>query len=177
MSIRALGKGEQTSVSNLTLAHPVCTLDHRLLLPAGTLLSEETLEALVSSSEARPHETGSVLRHASVKKDLLGFLNEPPYHVIFADQEDIAEALDLIDMVKVVLPVLQSLDYFKHHDFNTYRHILVVSALSTLLAKDLIPDHQDRIHEAATFPAHMRHGFVKVHDRVFADPGKTAGLK
>jgi HD-GYP domain-containing protein (c-di-GMP phosphodiesterase class II) len=95
-----------------------------------------------------------VLRHASVKEDLLHFLNQPPYHVIFADQRHVAEVLDLIDAVEVIVPVLQSLDYFKQHDFNTYRHILVVSALSTLLAKDVVPDYQDRIHEAATGPAH-----------------------
>ena len=154
MSIRALGRGEQTSESNFTLTRPVYTLHNRLLLPAGTVLSEETLEALISSSEAKPRQTGSVLHHASVKKDLVRFLNEPPYNVIFSDQEDIAEALDLIGTVDVIVPVLQSLDYFKQHDFNTYRHILVVSALSTLLAQDLVSDHRDRIHEAATVPAH-----------------------
>lgn len=141
-------------MSNVTLTHPVCTLDTRLLLPAGTVLSEETLEALISSSETTPRQTGSMLRHASVKEDLLRFLNQPPYNVIFADQEHIAEVLDLMDTVDVIVPVLQSLDYFKQHDFNTYRHILVVSALSTLLAKDLVSDHQDRIHEAVTGPAH-----------------------
>lgn len=141
-------------MSNVTLTHPVCTLDTRLLLPAGTVLSEETLEALISSSETTPRQTGSMLRHASVKEDLLRFLNQPPYNVIFADQEHIAEVLDLMETVDVIVPVLQSLDYFKQHDFNTYRHILVVSALSTLLAKDLVSDHQDRIHEAVTGPAH-----------------------
>ena len=56
--------------------------------------------------------------------------------------------------VRIVVPVLQSLDYFKKHDFHTYRHILTVSALSTLLAKDLLSDHQDLIREAATGPTH-----------------------
>jgi HD-GYP domain-containing protein (c-di-GMP phosphodiesterase class II) len=124
------------------------------LLPAGTVLSRETLEDLISSSETTPHQTGSLLRHASVKEDLLHFLNQPPYNVIFADQEQIAEILYLMDTVDVVVPLLQSLDYFKQHDFNTYCHILVVSALSTLLVKDLVSDHQDRIHEVATGPAH-----------------------
>lgn len=151
---RALKKPGQTSVSSVTLTHPVCTLDNRLLLPAGTVLSGETLEALISSSQAIPHQTGSVLRHASVKEDLVHFLNQPPYNIIFADQKQIAEVLDLIDGVDVVVPVLQSLDYFKQHDFNTYHHILVVSALSTLLAKDLVSDYPDRIREGATGPAH-----------------------
>jgi len=137
----------------LTLLHPICSLDKQVSLPAGTVLSKETLEALISSSDAAPRSS-SVLRHASVKEDLRGFLNQPPYNVIFADQRHVAEVLDLIDGVDVIVPVLQSLDYFRQHDFHTYRHILVVSALSTILAKDLVSDHQDRIHEAATAPSH-----------------------
>lgn len=138
----------------LKLAHAVHTLDNRVLLPAGAELTEETVESLIVSSEHALPQTGSLLHHASVKEDLLHFLSQPPYHVIFADQIQAAEVLDLIDSVDVVAPVLQSLDYFKQHDFDTYRHILVVSALSTLLAKDLVSDHQDRIHEVATGPAH-----------------------
>lgn len=141
-------------MSNLTLTHAIRTLDNQLLLPAGTVLSGETLDALISSSGTTSHQTRSILHHASVKEDLLHFLNQPPYQVIFADQEQIADVLNLMDSVDVVVPVLQSLDYFKVHDFLTYRHILVVSALSTLLAKDLVSDHQDRIHEAATAPSH-----------------------
>jgi HD-GYP domain-containing protein (c-di-GMP phosphodiesterase class II) len=137
----------------LTLLHPICSLDKQVSLPTGTVLSKETLEALISSSDAAS-ESSSVLRHTSVEQDLRGFLNQPPYNVIFDDQRHFAEVLDLIDGVDVIVPVLQSLDYFREYDFNTYRHILVVSALSTLLAKDLVSDDLDRIHEVATGPAH-----------------------
>jgi HD-GYP domain-containing protein (c-di-GMP phosphodiesterase class II) len=125
-------------MSNETLVHPVRTLDNRLLLPAGTELSGETLDGLISSSRATPHQAYSLLQHGSAKEDLLHFLTAPPYQVVFPDKELRADILSIMDSVDIVVPVMQSLDYFKKHDPYTYRHILVVSALSTLLAKNMI---------------------------------------
>jgi len=141
-------------MSNLTLLHPVSTLDNRLLLPAGSMLSGETLDALVSSSRTTRHQVHSVLQHGSVKEDLLQFLSQPPYQGIFRKKKQITDVLNLMQGVKTVFPVLESLDYFKQNDLYTYRHILVVSALSALLAKDMISHHQDQIHEVATAPSH-----------------------
>lgn len=139
---------------NLTLTLSVHTLDYQTVLPAGTVLSDDVLDSLAASNRTKPFRTGSMLSHAGVKKDLLRFLSQPPYNVIFVDQTNIAEVFDLIHAVQIALPVLQSLDYFKQKDFHTYRHVLVVSALSTLLAKDMMSDNRDRIVEAATGPSH-----------------------
>lgn len=132
-------------MSTLTLRHPVHTLDNRLLLPAGTVLSTRTLGNLISSSKTTPNQGCSLLRYGSVKNDLLHFLSSSPiYQVIFSDQKQIADLLNLMETVHSILPVLQSLDYFMQYDLYTYRHILVVFALSTLLAKDLISDYHER---------------------------------
>ncbi|UCG81439.1 MAG: HD domain-containing protein [Desulfobacterales bacterium] len=141
-------------MTNETLVHPVHTLHNRLLLPAGTELSGETLDGLISTSRATAHQPYSLLRHSSVKEDLLDFLSEAPYREVFVDEEVRADVLNLMNAVGIVGPVLESLDYFKKHDPYTYRHILVVSALSTLVAKNMFSDHQDRIQEAATAPSH-----------------------
>ena len=141
-------------MSTLILLHPVRTLDDRLLLPAGTVLSAETLDAFISSNKATPHQTYSLLQYGSVKKDLLYLLSQPPYQVIFADQKQIANLTNIMEIVHLALPILQSLDYFKQYDFYTYRHILLVFALSILLAKDLVSNYQDLIQEAATGPCH-----------------------
>jgi HD-GYP domain-containing protein (c-di-GMP phosphodiesterase class II) len=125
-----------------------------VLLPAGTVLSEETLDALISSNRTTSHQAYSLLQDSSFEKDLLHFISHPPYHVIFPDQKEVADLLKLMKSVRIVVPVLQSLEYFKQHDFHTYRHILTVSALSTLLAKDLLSHYQDLIREAATGPMH-----------------------
>jgi len=141
-------------MSNLKLLHPVRTPDNLLLLPAGTVLSEETMDALISSSKDLSHRASSLLMYGSVKEDLVNFISQPPYNVIFADQEQIADLLNLLDSVNIVVPVLQSLDYFKQYDLPTYRHILVVSTVTTLLAKEILSDHSNLIQEAATAPAH-----------------------
>lgn len=141
-------------MSTLTLLHPVHTLDNRLLVPAGTVLSAETLDAIISSNRATSYQTHSLLEYGSVKRDLLSLLSQPPYDVIFADQKQIANLINIMENVHQVLPILQSLDYFKQHDFYTYRHILVVFALSLLLAKDLVSDYQDMIQKAATGTSH-----------------------
>ena len=141
-------------MSNLTLLYPVRTLDNRLLLPAGSMLSVETLDALVSSSRTRSYQDHSLLQYGSVKKDLIYFLNLPPYNVIFSDRKQISDLFNLMESINLVLPILQSLEYFKKHDFYTYRHILMVFALSTLLAEDLVSDYYDRIKEAASGPSH-----------------------
>ena len=138
----------------LTLQHQVCTVDNRLLLPAGTTVSTETLDTLISSSGTTPYPSFSMLGYKSVKRDLLHFLSLPPYHIIFSDQGQISDLINIMESVHLVQPVLQSLDYFKKHDFYTYRHVLAVFALTTLLAKDLISRYRDLIHEIRTGPSH-----------------------
>jgi HD-GYP domain-containing protein (c-di-GMP phosphodiesterase class II) len=92
--------------------------------------------------------------YGSVKGDCLNFLSNPPYDIIFSDKNQINDLLNILETVYLSNPILESLDYFKQHDFYTYAHILMVFALSTLLAKDLIPDYQECIRLSATGPTH-----------------------
>jgi HD-GYP domain-containing protein (c-di-GMP phosphodiesterase class II) len=138
----------------LTLQHPICTLDNQLLFPPDTLLTKETLDAVIYSHRAYPYQTYSLLLYGSVKGDCLNFLSTPPYDTIFLDKKQINDLLNLLETVHLYTPILESLDYFKQHDFHTYAHILMVFVLSTLLAKDLIPDYQECIQLSATGPTH-----------------------
>lgn len=141
-------------MSNLTLLYPVHTLENQVLLSAGSELTEETMGALISSNSAAAYQECSLLQFSSVREDILNFITLPPYDVIFSDRKQASNMLKLIGDVHLVLPVLQSLDFFKRHDFYTYRHILVVFALSTLLAQDLVSDYQDQVKEIAIGPTH-----------------------
>jgi len=138
----------------LTLQHPIHTLDNQLLLPPGTFLTKEALDTFISSQGPYSYPTHPLLLHGSVKEDCLDFLSNPPYDVIFSDKKEINDLFDILEAVYLSVPVLQSLDYFKEHDFYTYCHILMVFALSTLLAKDLIPDYEECIQLSATGPTH-----------------------
>jgi HD-GYP domain-containing protein (c-di-GMP phosphodiesterase class II) len=141
-------------MSNLELLYPVYTLDNKSLLPAGSVLSEETLNILVSSNRDPDYQESSLLQYGSIKKDMLQFLIAPPYNVIFADEKEISGLLRLMENIKFISPILQSLDYFKQYDFYTYRHLLMVFALSTLLSIDLISDYRERLREIAAGPTH-----------------------
>ena len=138
----------------LTLQHPIRTLDNQPLFSAGALLTKETLDAVIASHRAERYQTCSLLSYGSVKEDCLSFLSIPPYTTIFSGKEQINGLLNLLETVHFSIPVLQSLDYFKQHDLYTYSHVLMVFVLSTLLAKDLIPDYQERVQLSATGPTH-----------------------
>ena len=138
----------------LTLQYPIRTLDNQLLFPPGTFLTKDTLDAVIYSHKAYSYQTYPLLLYGSVKEDCLNFLSNPPYETIFSDKKQINDLLNVLEAVHLSIPVLQSLDYFKKDDFYTYAHILMVFALSTLLAKELIPDYQECIRLSATGPTH-----------------------
>lgn len=138
----------------LTLQHPIRTLDNELLFSPGTFLTKETLDAVIDSHGPYSYQTYPLLPHGSVKEDCVNFLSTPPYDIIFLGKEPVADLLNLLKMTHLSIPILESLDYFKQHDFYTYAHILMVFALSTLLGRDLIPDYQECIQLSATGPTH-----------------------
>lgn len=141
-------------MSTLILNHPVHSIGNEFLLPAGTVLTAEALENLIVAKKGISYQKHSLLEHGSIREHLLKSFQVPPYRTIFSDIGQINEILDMMEKVHLVLPVLQSLDYFKQYDFYTYRHFLMVFALSTILAKDLLPDPQARILLVATGPTH-----------------------
>ncbi len=138
----------------LHLRHPVHTLNGRQLLSSGVTLTEETLDRLILSNKTVPERSFSVLAHGSTQTDLLDFIRQPPYNAIFSEPERIPDLMTIMAFVCHGPPVLESLDYFKKNDFYTYRHILIVFALTTLLSCDLISSQQDMVQGTAAGPCH-----------------------
>jgi len=125
-----------------------------MLLAADTELTPQRIDELIFSNRAAAYEKRPILRHGTVKNDLLNFLGNHPYNAIFTDQEKINSIFTVMEKVSLAAPLLQTLDYFKQNDDYTYRHLIVVFALSTLLAKDLIQDYDQQIQSIATGPFH-----------------------
>jgi HD-GYP domain-containing protein (c-di-GMP phosphodiesterase class II) len=138
----------------LKLAYPVYTVENQLLLPAGAMLSQEILEELISSPAAGSNQTYSLLGHGTVKHDMLRLIRKPPYDSILSDREQTDEILSIMETIRLALPVLETLNYFKTYDYHTYCHNLMVFALSTLIARDLIPDYADWIRGVSIGPTH-----------------------
>ena len=137
----------------LTLRHPIRTLDHQLLLPPGAVVTQETIDALIDFRRVDPYPSYSLLSYGSIKEDFLDFLSTPPYETIFLDKDRV-DVLKLLETTHFPIPILQSLDHFKQHDFHTYSHILMVFALSSLLARDLLADDEQCVRLFATGPTH-----------------------
>ncbi len=138
----------------LKLLNPVHTLDGKELLPAGAVLSEETIDDLISSNRDTSPPLYSLLKHGSVKHDCLELMGQHPYQEIFSVHDQYAAVLNHMEAARVHPAILESLDYFKTHDFYTYCHTLMVSALSILLAQELMPDSRDVLKEIMSGPAH-----------------------
>lgn len=136
------------------LQYAVRTLNGKELLHAGTLLTEDAVEELRATGKGNGFKSFKLLDYGSVKTDILDFLSQPPYDQIFHNSGRTDAVMDIIKDVYLAFPVLESLDYFKENDSYTYRHILLVFALSILLSRELLGEHRDLMAEAAASPSH-----------------------
>jgi len=141
-------------MNELILQHDVVTVAGELLLSKGARLDEETLGDLARRRGVAPCPSRLFADLVEPRKDLRGFLAAPPYNTIFADLGETEEIITLMGQVELLQPVIDALDYFHAHDFHTYRHCLMVFALSTLLAKHLYPDDSRSLLGALAGPSH-----------------------
>lgn len=121
----------------MELPIPVVTLDKKELLPAGTLLTEQVAADVAALGRLQPKTEAPLLEYGTVSADLRRFLTIPPYQDIFSDPVMIDEIFGKMANVRLPVPLLKALDYFRQHDFHTYRHILLVFNLSSLLVDGL----------------------------------------
>ncbi len=138
----------------LQLYYPVRTLDRRELLPVGTCLTPETMTELVRSARAETFPTTRFMEYGTVAKDLLSYIDQPPYNHIFCNPTRTKAVFDSLQQVEFVQPLLDIYDYFKAQDPYTYRHILTVFALSRLLAQDLFDDRKELSTELVAASSH-----------------------
>ncbi len=157
----------------LRLEYSVDTLDKTPLLPAGAVLTRRTLEKLALLGPATSHPSIPLMEYGTVRRDLLRFIREGTYRIIFDDQEENADLFRHIEKLRLSRPLLDALGYFRRHDPYTYRHSLTVFALSTLLARDLLGNDLDAFLEATSGPVHD-FGKICVPPRVLR---KTTSLR
>jgi len=133
---------------------PITTLDGRVLFSAGEFISRERIDALIAESPPFSPKAWSILDYGSIKQDLLFFISSPPYNCIFEGSDRMTELLDIMKNITLAEPVLEMLDYFEANDFFTYRHMLMVFALTVIIARDLVPDYRFKVSESAYGPTH-----------------------
>ncbi len=138
----------------MVLQYPVTTLDGQELLPKGTNVSNIVLDRLIDQNKTTSFPCEPVLQHGTIRHDIIHFLTIQPYKAIFSSPEMVDYVLNLFEQVILPTPLLEVLDFFKEHDFHTYRHSIMVYAMSTLLAKVLGVDNKEILQESIAGPTH-----------------------
>ncbi|MGE5663445.1 MAG: HD-GYP domain-containing protein [Deltaproteobacteria bacterium] len=138
----------------LTLRYPVHAMDGRRLLPAGVALTGAVLAEMAAEGRRTAHREISLLEYGTTRRDLAAFMREGSYATILGDEADCAALLALMEKTRFPLPVLESLEYFKHADPYTYRHVLMVFALSSTIARRMMRSVSDVLQEASAGPLH-----------------------
>ncbi len=135
------------------LTHAVTDRDGALLLDAGTRLTRQVMQAFVGG-QAGDMATCRLLDYRQVRSDLLGFFAASPYDLIFQETHRQEALLEIAGDVVLPEPLLACLYHFREWDFYTYRHTLLVFALSILIARELIDDRDALLQEVMAGPTH-----------------------
>ena len=131
---------------NQVITYPIHDLNDQLIVPAGTELSPDFMAELCASNPNQ-YEIVPLLQHGTILKDLMRQFTIPPYDVIFSQEKASLTVLDVMERVRIPLPILQAMDYFREKDFHTYRHMLMISALSTLILHEIDPKYSELYEE------------------------------
>lgn len=135
------------------LTHAVTDSWGNLLLDAGTRLTPQRMRAFIAE---RPVAIRSrrLLDYRRIRSDLEDFFAQAPYDVIFGDTATKQALIEIAGQVIMPEAVLESLYHFRDLDFYTYRHTLLVFALSMLIARELIDDRHSLLQEVMAGPTH-----------------------
>lgn len=134
------------------LTHSVFTLDNELVLPAGTELSPDRIGEI--SCSAKTGKWLKLSRFDTIEKDILELISTSPYDSIFSRTKQIPLLLKSMAESEFSIQVLETLRYFKEMDYHTYCHQLMVFALSGIVARDLIPEHENIARLSMAGPVH-----------------------
>ena len=139
------GISESSITSNIntldiTLAFAVRDLDGVELLPAGLLLDETIITDIARKGRLKQFKTSCLLQHNSILSDMQRFMSEDPYAFVFGGVEGVRGHLRQFGEIPVPQPLLTALDVFKQSDFYTYRHSLVVFALTSFMMEKCYPN-------------------------------------
>ena len=132
----------------------VHSLEGNEILPAGAVLSEAVLATIAKAGRSRRWEQRVLLAHGTVRQDLARAVRVGAYAAVFGSEEEYRDLELLMGQSRLPEPCLRGLDWFRENDHYTYRHILMVFALSCLLARRLGHSGPRVAAEAVAGPLH-----------------------
>jgi HD-GYP domain-containing protein (c-di-GMP phosphodiesterase class II) len=141
-------------VTALTLQYPVRTLDGKELLPEGTSLTDGVLEEISSRDREVRSPSLPAMEFGTIRRDLLVLTRAGVYRTIFGSDAEYRGLLRLLEITRLPPAVLDSLEFYKRKESYTYRHILLVFALSSHLARKMLDGFEEIVQESAAGPLH-----------------------
>jgi HD-GYP domain-containing protein (c-di-GMP phosphodiesterase class II) len=135
------------------LQFPLETLDGRPLIPAGTAITRAFLARFLAGAPAPTTRRNRLLGHRRLKADLLEFCREKPYDAVFFSSAWTRDVFEIIGDCRMRPVFFEFLDYFEKADSYTYRHSLVVYALSVQIAR-LVEGRSTARRMSAMGPTH-----------------------
>lgn len=132
----------------LKLHYPVHAPGGHVLLPALSTLTDVIITELIESCPIKTFRFQKITQYGDIAADLQALYDAPPYDRIFEESSRRKSLGAHLDRMELPVPLLEIIGHFKIHDYYTYRHLLVVFALSMLLAQDFI-DNADALQSVA----------------------------
>ena len=126
-----------TGMLDITLPFAINDFEGRELFAAGSILNEAAINAIATLGRQEYFAAGSLLEHGNIQSDLEALVRANPYEFIFGGSDDFQGFLQRVGEVAIPLPLLSALDYFRENDFYTYRHSLIVFALTTFMMEKM----------------------------------------
>lgn len=126
-------------MESVLLKYPVVTIDGKVLVESGTVLTPDNIHSFLSENKNH-YKKEKILSFKTIKDDLINNINEYPYNNIITDKDKFEYVINIMGSVSLPIPVLESLYFFKDNDYHTYIHFLMVFTLTSLLANEIISD-------------------------------------
>lgn len=136
------------------LEFAVRTVDGEEIMPTGTVVTADALHAAAEAGRDRRWDVRSMLAHGTVRQDLARGMSNGPYAVVFGGEHERRGLELLMARARLPEPCLRGLDWFRAYDPYTYRHILMVFALTCLMAQRLGRSGPETAAEAVAGPLH-----------------------
>jgi HD-GYP domain-containing protein (c-di-GMP phosphodiesterase class II) len=127
--------------------------DGTVIVQQGEIITPETVKEIQDKGHSRKTKS-MLLKECGFLEGFKEVMNEESYRVIFDHNGAHSKVLDVVGQIHLTSDICQELRIFKAIDYYTYRHILITTALSTLMARDLFQDPQQVTLAASTALTH-----------------------
>lgn len=125
--------------SRLIIREDLHAWDGNIVASAGEVITPHTFDEIRSHGLFRRSQPVSV-QDCDLLEAFQTVMDEDCYKTIFHTDAVRSRVLDVICQTPLTTDICQELRLFKATDYYTYRHILITTALSTLMALDLFQD-------------------------------------